>query len=192
MLKRIKLLLVIFISTTLISCFFDATPKKQVIIIDKSTGKENIPLLRFSEYAEPQRTITEVKAPTNKVRKKRLKKNSAFIQQIKTLPVTGTINQTFSKEHRGITINTHSNQAVRAIRKGVVVYSGNKIKGYGKMIIIKHPLGFYSTYARNQILKVANGDKIEKGQMIAITGEDNFYFGMKKFKTPIDPLKYLK
>jgi lipoprotein NlpD len=66
------------------------------------------------------------------------------------------------------------------------------MKSYGKMIIIKHPLGFYSTYTQNQSLKVKNGDKIKKGQVIALTGKGDFYFEMKKFETPINPLKYLK
>jgi lipoprotein NlpD len=66
------------------------------------------------------------------------------------------------------------------------------MKSYGKMIIIKHPLGFYSTYTQNQSLKVKHGDKIKKGQVIALTGKGDFYFEMKKFETPINPLKYLK
>ncbi len=192
MLKRIKLLLVIFISTTLIGCFFDATPKKRVIIIDKSTGKENIPLLRFSEYAESKKTVTKVKAPVKKIRNKQLKEKIIIAKKANMLPVTGKIIKTFSKKHQGITISTRAGQAVRAIRKGVVVYSGNKMKSHGKMIIIKHSLGFYSSYTHNQMLKVQNGDKIKKGQIIALTGKDNFYFEMKKFETPIDPLKYLK
>jgi len=192
MLKRIKSLVIIVISMSFIGCFSDSAPKKRVIIIDKSTGKENINLLHLPEYAKPQRTAIKVEVPAKKVRKKRLPKNLIFIQQIKALPVAGTVIETFSKKHQGITISTRAGQAVRAIRKGVVVYSGNKMKNHNKIIIIKHPLGFYSSYTRNQMLTVQNGDTIKKGQIIALTGEDNFYFEMKKFETPIDPLKYLK
>ncbi len=60
------------------------------------------------------------------------------------------------------------------------------------MIIIKHPLGFYSTYTQNQSLKVKDGDNVTKGQVIALTSNNDFYFEMKKFETPINPLKYLK
>lgn len=183
MLKLIKFFVVIFISTMLISCFSDS-PKKRVVIIDKSTRWENINPVRFSENTQAKKSITQ------KFVKKTVKKTA--VRKSKSIPVTGKIVKYFSKKHPGIVINTRPNQTVRAIRKGVVVYSGDKMKSHGKMIIIKHPLGFYSSYTRNQTLKVQSGDKIKKGQIIALTGKNNFYFEMKKFETPIDPLKYLK
>jgi len=72
-----------------------------------------------------------------------------------------------------------------------VVYSGDKMTSYGKMIIIKHAYGFYSIYNQNQEIYVSEGDNIEKGQVIAITGNKPFYFEMKKYEEPINPLKYL-
>jgi lipoprotein NlpD len=45
---------------------------------------------------------------------------------------------------------------------------------------------------QNQTLQVQSGDKVKKGQVIATTGKNNFYFEMKKFETPINPIKYLK
>ncbi len=72
------------------------------------------------------------------------------------------------------------------------MYSGAEIKKYGKMIIIKHPLGFYSAYAQNHTLRVIKGDEVRQADIIALTGKTDFHFKMRKFKTPIDPLKYLK
>jgi len=72
-----------------------------------------------------------------------------------------------------------------------VVYSGDKMTSYGKMIIIKHAYGFYSIYNQNHEIYVSEGDSIEKGQVIAITGNKPFYFEMKKYEEPINPLKYL-
>jgi len=60
------------------------------------------------------------------------------------------------------------------------------------MIVIRHPLGFYSTYTQSQSLRVSVGDKIKKNQVIASTNSHPFYFEMKKFKQTINPLKYLK
>ena len=59
------------------------------------------------------------------------------------------------------------------------------------MIIIKHAYGFYSIYNQNQEIYVSEGDSIEKGQVISITGNKPFYFEMKKYEEPINPLKYL-
>ena len=65
------------------------------------------------------------------------------------------------------------------------------MKSYGKMIIIKHAYGFYSIYNQNQEIYVSEGDSIKKGQVISITGNKPFYFEMKKYEEPINPLKYL-
>lgn len=175
MLKFIKFFIVIFIYASLIGCF-SSSPKRPVIIIDKSTGLENINPSSFAEHIKPETIIAKKIA----------------IRKNKSIPVAGEVIKYFSKKHQGLTFGTYSGQAVRAIRKGVVVYSGDKIKSHGKMIIIKHPLGFYSSYIRNETLKVQSGDKVKKEQIIALTGEDNFYFEMKKFETLINPLEYLK
>ncbi|SMN14483.1 Lipoprotein NlpD [uncultured Candidatus Thioglobus sp.] len=161
-------LIVAFISMTLVSCFSDEV-KKPVIIIDKSSGRENINLVNFN-----------------------IQTNKPTAKKAQFIPVTGEIIKGFSKKHQGLTFNTSPGQVVRAIRDGIVVYSGNKMKSHGEMIIIKHPLGFYSSYTQNQTLKVVSGNKVKKGQIVALTGKNNFYFEMKKFKTPINPLNYLK
>ena len=110
-----------------------------------------------------------------------------------SLPVAAEILKKFSIEnnHPGLTYDNVLGQDVRAVRKGEVVYSGDKMTSYGKMIIIKHAYGFYSIYNQNQEIYVSEDDNIEKGQVIAITGNKPFYFEMKKYEEPINPLKYL-
>ena len=110
-----------------------------------------------------------------------------------SLPVDAEILKKFSVEnnHPGLTYDNVLGQDVRAVRKGEVVYSGDKMTSYGKMIIIKHAYGFNSIYNQNHEIYVSEGDNIEKGQVIAITGNKPFYFEMKKYEEPINPLKYL-
>ena len=170
-------LIIVFISLLLTSCFSQKV-KKPVVIIDRSTNQENIDFDRFSIIPHPEDQTVD--------RKIDKKTNSALI------PVAGRIIQTFSKNHQGLSFATNFAQAVRAVKDGTVVYSGNKNKKNGKTIIIKHALGFYSSYMQNQTLQVQSGDKVKKGQVIATTGKNNFYFEMKKFETPINPIKYLK
>jgi lipoprotein NlpD len=175
----IKFFTLVFISMTLSGCF-SSSPKPNVIIVEKSINQKNINQTRLESL------VKGVKESKKKSTKKKIQKKSWNI------PVTGKVVKTFSKKHQGLTFNTKPSQTVRAIRDGTVVYSGDKMKSHGKMIIIKHPLGFYSSYTQNQSLKVKSGDKVKRGQVIALTGTDNFYFEMKKFETPINPLKYLK
>ena len=110
-----------------------------------------------------------------------------------SLPVDSPIKKNYSENdgHYGLTFDNAAGQEVRSVRKGEVVYSGDRMASYGKMIIIKHAYGFYSIYNQNQELLVSEGDNIDKGQLIAITGDKPFYFEMKKYEEPINPLKYL-
>ena len=110
-----------------------------------------------------------------------------------SLPVESPIQKNYSEKdgHYGLTFDNAPGQEVRSVRNGEVVYSGDRMASYGKMIIIKHAYGFYSIYNQNQELLVSEGDTIEKGELIAITGDKPFYFEMKKYEEPINPLKYL-
>jgi len=121
------------------------------------------------------------------------KSSKTNIKKDWSLPVDASILKNYSEKdgHFGLTYNNSSGQEVRAVRKGEVVYSGDRMASYGKMVIIKHSYGFYSIYNQNQELLVSEGDTIEKGQLIALTGDKPFYFEMKKYEEPINPLKYL-
>lgn len=196
-----KIFFIIFVILTLSACFSEKK-RAPVIIVDKSTGQENIS--HFSNTPEIKKSTLnkkinrKVTQKTKKkvVRKVEIKKKVIKKTEVKKknvlIPVAAKISKSFSKDHQGLSFATKSGQKVRAVNNGTVVYSGNKIKSHGKMIIIKHPLGFYSTYAQNQSLNVKTGDKIEKGQVIATTGKTSLYFEMKKFETRINPTAYLK
>lgn len=187
--NNIIIIFVIFAFITLSGCFSNEK-KNKVIIIDKSTGQENITY--FADTLETKKEFLDAHEKTNTKTKKKVAKKKNLKNKNVLIPVAAKIIKPFSKNHQGLSFGTKSGQTVRAISDGTVVYSGNKLKSRGKMIIIRHPLGFYSSYAHNQSLNVESGDKVEKGQFIAITGEDNFYFEMNKFETPINPIKYLK
>jgi lipoprotein NlpD len=121
------------------------------------------------------------------------KSSTSNVKKNWSLPVDSPIQKNYSEKdgHYGLTFDNAPGQEVRSVRKGEVVYSGDRMASYGKMIIIKHAYGFYSIYNQNQKLLVSEGDTIEKGELIAITGDKPFYFEMKKYEEPINPLKYL-
>ena len=143
------------------------------------------------------RQVTVVEKSFNKIesvqQKTKSKTNKSNVSKDWSLPIDYSILKNYSEKnnHFGLTYNNSAGQEVRAIRKGEVVYSGDKMTSYGKMIIIKHAYGFYSIYNQNQELLVSEGDIIEKGGLIALTSEKPFYFEMKKYEEPINPLKYL-
>ncbi len=146
----------------------------QVTVVDKSFNISN------PELSTQNKNETKVIASNNST--------SSWVK-----PVKAKILKDFSvkDKHLGLTFDTQASQDVYAVRAGTVVYSGDKLKSLGKMIIIKHAYGFYSTYTQNQEYYVREGDHVEKGELIAKTGKKPFYFEMKKYSDAINPLKYL-
>jgi murein DD-endopeptidase MepM/ murein hydrolase activator NlpD len=97
----------------------------------------------------------------------------------------------------GINISVPAGTSVRAAENGVVVYSGDGLKGYGNLVLIKHPNGFVSAYANNGELDVKRGDTVKRGQIIAKSGDSGnvnapqLHFELRKGSTPVDPTNYL-
>lgn len=97
----------------------------------------------------------------------------------------------------GIDVAGFLGQPIHASQGGVVVYSGDGIRGYGNLIIIKQGGDYLSAYAFNQKNLVRVGDNIQKGQNIAVMGRDNtgvpaLHFEIRFDGRPVDPLRYLK
>ena len=111
-------------------------------------------------------------------------------------PTAGNNDKPFSEESRGIDIAGKMGQSVVASASGKVVYSGGGLRGYGKMIIIKHNAEFLSAYAHNSKLLVKEGDIVKKGEKIAEMGNTDadrveLHFEIRRFGKPVDPAKYI-
>ena len=113
-------------------------------------------------------------------------------------PARGRIIEGFkSGGNDGINISVPPGTSVRAAESGVVVYSGDGLKGYGNLVLIKHPNGFVSAYANNGELDVKRGDTVKRGQIIAKSGDTGnvnapqLHFELRKGSTPVDPTQYL-
>lgn len=135
---------------------------------------------------KPQQTLQKTLQKTYQAKK--VAKNQQW-----TTPVAAKVSKKFSPKNSrlGVEFATKAGQIVYAINDGSIVYSGNRMINHGKMIIIKHPLDFYSSYTQNAILLIKDGDIVKKGDAIAITSDKHFYIEMRKQSKPIDPLKYL-
>lgn len=97
---------------------------------------------------------------------------------------------------KGIDIAGTRNAPVVAVAPGKVVYSGVGLRGYGRLLIIKHPGEFLSAYAHNEDMLVKEGDSVAAGQKIALMGDSDadqvkLHFEIRRYGKPLDPLKYL-
>ena len=113
-------------------------------------------------------------------------------------PARGRIIQGFKTGgNDGINISVPAGTSVRAAENGVVVYSGDGLKGYGNLVLIKHPNGFVTAYANNGELDVKRGETVKRGQIIAKSGDTGnvnspqLHFELRKGSTPVDPTQYL-
>lgn len=100
--------------------------------------------------------------------------------------------------NKGIDIAGVRGEPVRAAAAGRVVYSGDGIPHYGKLLILKHDEHYLSAYAHNERLLVGEGDTVAVGEQIAEMGDSGtgtdavkLHFEIRRDGEPVDPLKYL-
>jgi murein DD-endopeptidase MepM/ murein hydrolase activator NlpD len=113
-------------------------------------------------------------------------------------PARGRIIQGFKAgTNDGINIAVPEGTAVKAAEAGVVAYAGNELKGYGNLVLIRHPNGFVSAYANNGEISVKRGETVKRGQAIAKSGQTGnvsspqLHFELRKGSTPVDPTEFL-
>lgn len=112
-------------------------------------------------------------------------------------PANGKIVGTFSEGGiKGVDIAGKAGDPVIAAGDGKIVYSGTGLRGYGKLVIIKHNNTYLSAYAHNQAILVKEGQTVSKGQKIAEMGDSDaqqvmLHFEVRRQGKPVDPLKYL-
>ncbi len=113
-------------------------------------------------------------------------------------PARGRIIEGFkSGGNDGINIAVPEGTSVRAAESGVVAYAGSELKGYGNLVLIRHPNGYVTAYANNGELDVKRGETVKRGQVIAKSGQSGnvnspqLHFELRKGSTPVDPTSYL-
>ncbi len=107
------------------------------------------------------------------------------------------INGYGSSGNEGINIAVPEGTPVKAAEDGTVAYAGSDVKGYGKLVLVRHNNGYVSAYAHNGELDVRPGDKVKRGQTIAKSGatgnvtSPQLHFEIRKGATPVDPIPHL-
>jgi murein DD-endopeptidase MepM/ murein hydrolase activator NlpD len=105
--------------------------------------------------------------------------------------------KTNGKSNDGINLAVPEGTPVKAAEDGVVAYSGNELKGYGNLVLIRHSNGYVTAYAHASELLVKRGDTIKRGQIIAKSGQSGevgspqLHFEIRKGSSPVDPLQFL-
>jgi murein DD-endopeptidase MepM/ murein hydrolase activator NlpD len=117
-------------------------------------------------------------------------------------PVRGRIIAAFGpkpngQQNDGIDVAVPENTPIKAAEDGEVAYAGNELKGYGNLVLVKHPNGYVTAYAHAKELLVKRGDKIKRGDVIAKSGQSGnvdapqLHFEVRKGSAPVDPMQFL-
>ena len=101
------------------------------------------------------------------------------------------------QQNDGINIALPENTPVKAAEDGVIAYAGNELKGYGNLVLVRHPNGYVTAYAHAKELLVKRGDQVKRGQVIARSGQTGnvdapqLHFEIRKGPAPVDPMPML-
>ena len=100
-------------------------------------------------------------------------------------------------QNDGINLAVPEGTPIKAAEDGVVAYAGSELKGYGNLVLVRHPNGFVTAYAHTSDILVKRGEAVKRGQVIGHAGQTGnvtspqLHFEIRKGATPVDPSQYL-
>lgn len=123
--------------------------------------------------------------------------DTALHWPLRHVTVTSPFGKRGKEFHEGIDLKAPTGTPVYAAQDGTVIYSGSKIRGYGRMVVIRHVQTVSTIYAHNSKLLVRVGQYVRRGQKIAISGKSghvsgpHVHFEVRDGLAALDPLELL-
>jgi murein DD-endopeptidase MepM/ murein hydrolase activator NlpD len=111
--------------------------------------------------------------------------------------LTSPFGKRWGRPHEGIDMAAPLGTPVYAAARGTVIYSGDRVRGYGNMVVIRHDDGLVTVYAHNSVLLAHRGDVVAAGQEIARVGDTgrstapHLHFEVRRGGSPQDPIQFL-
>lgn len=112
-------------------------------------------------------------------------------------PISGAVLAPFSEgSNKGVDIAGKLGEPVGAAAAGKVVYAGSGLRGYGKLVIVRHSADYLSAYAHAKEILVKEGQTVTRLQKIAEVGDTDadrpkLHFEVRHRGVPVDPQKHL-
>jgi murein DD-endopeptidase MepM/ murein hydrolase activator NlpD len=169
-----------------------AQPAKPVVVASAPAAEPKATAIPRSEpVAEPKTTAS--------IPKQEEEASSSADKADFRWPARGRVISGYSGKggNEGINIAVPEGTPIKAAEGGTVAYAGSELKGYGNLVLIRHPNGYVSAYAHNGELKVKRGDTVKRGQVVANSGQSGnvsspqLHFELRKGSAPVDPTPYL-
>lgn len=108
----------------------------------------------------------------------------------------GAVRSNGGPSPHGVYISNKEGTQVKAVAAGTVIFSGDGLRGYGNLVIVRHASNYISVYAHNRSLAVSEGQSVKQGQKIAEMGSSDInrvvlYFELRYNGKAIDAMRYL-
>ncbi|TPI62563.1 LysM peptidoglycan-binding domain-containing protein [Mesorhizobium sp. B3-1-3] len=113
-------------------------------------------------------------------------------------PVRGRVISGFGSGKDGVDIAVPEGTPIKAAENGVVIYAGDGLKEFGNTVLVRHENGLVTVYGHASSIEVQRGQKVKRGQEIALSGmsgttdSPKLHFEVRKNSAPVDPTGYLE
>ena len=182
-------------------------PGQTVYRISKEYGVSVFDIMSANDLIKPQDLKAEqmIRVPLNATtqRAQDIKINQKLAKAKGMVwPAQGKILKSFGHKGNGVTnsginISLAEGTPVMAAESGTVIYADSALESYGNLVLLRHSDGLVTAYAHNSKLNVAKNQKVQKGQVIALSGATGsvntpqLHFEVRRNAQPINPLKVL-
>jgi murein DD-endopeptidase MepM/ murein hydrolase activator NlpD len=151
-----------------------------------------------AQPAETPAAPAPVVDPSNSIGSlKAAEAGSTFHWPVHGQVISGFGSKINGQENKGINVAVPEDTPIKAADDGVVLYTGNGLKSYGNLLLVRHANGYVTVYAHAKELLVKSGDDIKRDQVIAKSGKTGdvdrpqVHFEIRKAAAPVNPMQYL-
>jgi murein DD-endopeptidase MepM/ murein hydrolase activator NlpD len=111
--------------------------------------------------------------------------------------ITSPFGQRWTRQHEGIDLDAKRGDSILAAADGVVIEARNS-RGYGRMVVIRHGTEYTTLYAHLDRVRVREGQRVQRGQVIGTAGDSgvatgvHLHFEIRRDGHPVDPAMYIR
>ena len=154
------------------------------------------------EAKEKQVAALETPAQTSDAPKSGIQSSSGNVSGLRW-PVEGRVISPFGPRNDGthndgINFSVPVGADIHAADAGEVIYVGDELKAYGKLVLLRHDNGWVTAYAHNDKLLVKRGDKVRRGDVVAKAGktgpvdQPQLHFELRQDSKAVDPTSFME
>lgn len=164
-----------------------AAPKSETV----SASAQPVPA------AAPKQAVSEVASASAEVEAPEDTGIGKFRWPVRGQVIAGYGSNVEGNRNDGIDISVPAGTPIKAAENGVVIYAGNGLKELGNTVLVRHDDGTVTVYGNANALKVARGQKVQRGQTVAESGmtgnakRPQVHFEVRKDATPVNPMTFL-